>query len=133
MSRCGYGHKRPTRAPVGPRDVSPCAFSTQEVALRRAREWPWRRLLILGSFFIKPADRKILEDTMQTSETLRQHASNCEQLEEAAPTEAARKRFQRMRHAWLALAASQDWLDGLVSPHLERPEATARFSRLGNQ
>jgi hypothetical protein len=68
---------------------------------------------------------------MKTSETLRQHAANCEQLEEAAPTEAARKRFQRMRHAWLSLAASQDWLDGLVSPHLEGADVTARFSRRG--
>jgi hypothetical protein len=68
---------------------------------------------------------------MQTSETLRQQAYNCEQLEEAALTEAARRRFRRMQHAWLSLAASQDWLDGLVSPHLERPVAAARSSHFG--
>jgi hypothetical protein len=123
----GYGY--------WPRKVDQRTFSTQKVALRRAREWLRRRSLVLRSFLIKPLRRATVqileEDTMQTSEALRQRASNCEQLEEAAPTEAARKRFQRMRHAWLSLAASQDWLDGLVSPHLERPPATARVSRLG--
>jgi hypothetical protein len=63
---------------------------------------------------------------MRPSESLRQNAYNCRLLEEAAPTEAARKRFRRMENAWLSLAASQDWLDGLVSPHLERPVAYAR-------
>jgi hypothetical protein len=63
---------------------------------------------------------------MRSSETLRQNAHNWRLLEEAAPTEAARKQFRRMESAWLSLAASQDWLDGLVSPHLERPVASAR-------
>lgn len=55
-------------------------------------------------------------ENMQASDLLRRHADNCLQLQETATTEAARKRFKRMRDGWLSLAASQDWLDGLVSP-----------------
>jgi len=59
---------------------------------------------------------------MTQSELFRQNADNCLQLEEAAAM-AARKQFKSMADAWLCLADSHDWLDGVVSPVVDQPSA----------
>jgi hypothetical protein len=56
------------------------------------------------------------EKMTKESDIYRQNADNCMQLTEAAQDEAAYKRFKRMKAAWLALAAEQDWLDGEQAP-----------------
>lgn len=64
--------------------------------------------------FVDPASSN--ENSMNQSELLRKNAENCLTLEEAAPSAAARNRFKRMGDAWYALAETQDWLDGVISP-----------------
>ncbi|MBR0954879.1 hypothetical protein JQ591_30940 [Bradyrhizobium canariense] len=55
---------------------------------------------------------------MSRSRRLRENAGHCLTLEGSALSDAARKRYRRMGDAWLALAETQDWLDGLTSPIL---------------
>lgn len=50
------------------------------------------------------------------SERLRDNAGHCQTLEGTAPDDAGRKQFGRMGDAWLALAETQDWLDGVTPP-----------------
>ena len=54
------------------------------------------------------------------SEHLRENAGHCLALEGTAPDDTERKQFRRMGDAWLALADTQDWLDG-VTPPVSRP------------
>jgi hypothetical protein len=50
------------------------------------------------------------------SERLRDNAGHCQSLEGTAPDDAERKQFGRMGDAWIALAETQDWLDGVTPP-----------------
>jgi ATP/maltotriose-dependent transcriptional regulator MalT len=52
---------------------------------------------------------------MRQSQHYLENAENCAQLAERASDEPTRNRYKRMEAAWRALAAEQDWLDG-VSP-----------------
>jgi hypothetical protein len=61
------------------------------------------------------------EAIMKTSDHFRASADNCAQLAESAVNEALKKRYKRMEEAWRALADEQDWLDGEVSPGMEKP------------
>lgn len=47
---------------------------------------------------------------------LREKAALCMTREDGAPDETARTNFRRMGDGWLALAETQDWLDGRMSP-----------------
>jgi hypothetical protein len=58
---------------------------------------------------------------MKRSESMRKNAKACLNLQDAAHTEAARKRFRRMKDGWLALADAQDWLDGVICPLAQLP------------
>ena len=49
-------------------------------------------------------------------EHLRENAGHCLTLEGAAADDAARKQFRRLGDGWLALADTQDWLDGVTPP-----------------
>jgi hypothetical protein len=62
------------------------------------------------------SSKKMISGHQFRSEFLRENAENCLTLEAAASSSAARKRFARMSAAWCALADTQDWLDGLISP-----------------
>jgi len=42
----------------------------------------------------------------------RENAADCAELEAKATERPKKKRYQRMKEAWLALADEQDWLDG---------------------
>jgi hypothetical protein len=46
------------------------------------------------------------------AEEYRENAANCAELEAEATERHKRKRYQRMKEAWLALAEEADWLDG---------------------
>jgi hypothetical protein len=61
---------------------------------------------------------------LMRSEHLRNNAENCLTLENTAPNDAARKQLRRMGTAWLDLAETQDWLDG-VTPPVSRPQPSA--------
>lgn len=50
------------------------------------------------------------------SEHLREHAGQCVKLEDSAADDATRRQFRRMNASWLALAETQDWLDGALTP-----------------
>jgi hypothetical protein len=50
------------------------------------------------------------------SEHLRENAGHCLTLEDTAADDAARKQLRRMGDTWLALAETQDWLDGVTAP-----------------
>jgi len=50
------------------------------------------------------------------SEHLRDNAGHCLTLEGTAPDDPGRKQFRRMGDGWLALADTQDWLDGVTPP-----------------
>ena len=63
-----------------------------------------------------PSSKKMISGHRCRSEFLRENADNCLTLEAAASSSAARMRFARMGAAWSALADTQDWLDGLISP-----------------
>jgi hypothetical protein len=56
------------------------------------------------------------------SEHLRENAGHCLTLEDTAADDAARKQLRRMGDTWLALAETQDWLDG-VTPRASRPQS----------
>jgi len=56
------------------------------------------------------------------SEHLRENAGHCLTLEGTASDDTARQQFRRMGDAWLALADTQDWLDG-VAPPVSRPSS----------
>jgi hypothetical protein len=45
-------------------------------------------------------------------------------LEDAAADDVTRMRFNRLGAAWLALAETQDWLDGVTSP-VSRPQPSS--------
>lgn len=49
---------------------------------------------------------------MTKSETLREHARNCEQLADDADRPADQARFGRMADAWISLAKLEAWLEG---------------------
>ena len=57
---------------------------------------------------------------MTQSDTYRQNAENCLQMAERAKDQPTFKRYWRMAQAWIALAHEQDWLDGEISPSLDR-------------
>lgn len=61
-----------------------------------------------------------VEDPLSQSEHLRESARLCRSLEGTAPDDAARKQLRRMSDAWLALAETQEWLDGKTAP-VSRP------------
>lgn len=63
-----------------------------------------------------PSSKKTISGHQCWSEFLRENADYCLTLEAAASSSAARMRFARMSAAWSALADTQDWLDGLISP-----------------
>jgi hypothetical protein len=63
-----------------------------------------------------PSSKKMISGHQCRSEFLRENAENCLTLEAAGSSSAACKRFARMSAAWCALADTQDWLDGLISP-----------------
>jgi hypothetical protein len=46
------------------------------------------------------------------AEEYRENAANCAELEAQATERHKRKRYERMKEAWLALAEEADWLDG---------------------
>lgn len=50
------------------------------------------------------------------SEHLRDNAGHCLTLEDTASDDVGRKQFRRMGDSWLALAETQDWLDGVTPP-----------------
>jgi hypothetical protein len=50
------------------------------------------------------------------SETYRENADNAAEMAAQAKDEPSRKRYERMKAAWLSLAEEQDWLDGNVRP-----------------
>jgi hypothetical protein len=52
---------------------------------------------------------------MKQSDIFRVNADNCRQLVARKPDEPSFKRYQRMAEAWMALAAEQDWLDGVTA------------------
>lgn len=56
---------------------------------------------------------------------LREKAALCLTREDGAPDEAVRMNVRRMGEGWLALAETQDWLDGRISPlpRARRPDA----------
>ncbi|UGX90257.1 hypothetical protein G6321_00030970 [Bradyrhizobium barranii subsp. barranii] len=58
---------------------------------------------------------------LSPSEHLRQNAGHCLTLEDTAANDAARKQFRSMGDAWLALAETQEWLDG-ATPPVSRPQ-----------
>ena len=62
---------------------------------------------------------------MKQSDLFRENAENCLQLAERADGMPAVRRFSRMARAWSALADEQDWLDGEISPCIERSRGTA--------
>lgn len=59
---------------------------------------------------------------LSRSEHLRENAGHCLTLEDTAADDAARKQLRRMGDTWLALAETQDWLDG-VTPRASRPQS----------
>jgi hypothetical protein len=63
-----------------------------------------------------PSSKRMISGHQCRSEFLRENAENCLTLEAAASSSAARKRFARMSAAWCALADTQDWLEGMISP-----------------
>jgi hypothetical protein len=63
-----------------------------------------------------PSSKKLISGHRFRPEFLRKNAENFLTLEAATSSSAARKRFARMSAAWSALADTQDWLDGLISP-----------------
>ena len=70
----------------------------------------------VASAIAPPSSKKMISGHQCLSEFLRENAKNCLTLEAAASSPAARTRFARMSAAWCALADTQDWLDGLISP-----------------
>src|SRR3569623_399893 len=58
----------------------------------------------------------------------RENAANCAELEARAPDRPKKKRYQRMKEAWLALAEEQDWLEGQSAPP-ERDSRSSDFSQ----
>jgi hypothetical protein len=58
------------------------------------------------------------------SEPFRRNAGNCLALEDTAADDVTRLRFKRLGAAWLALAETQDWLDGVTSP-VSRPQPSS--------
>lgn len=48
------------------------------------------------------------------SDTYRENADNAGEMAANAADQPSRKRYERMKAAWLALAEEQDWLDGKV-------------------
>jgi len=46
------------------------------------------------------------------AEEYRENAANCAEPEAEATERHKRKRYERMKDAWLALAEEADWLDG---------------------
>jgi hypothetical protein len=53
---------------------------------------------------------------MSKSQEYFDRADNCAELAEAAISTPAKKRYQRMKAAWRALAEEQRWLDGEIAP-----------------
>jgi hypothetical protein len=51
---------------------------------------------------------------MGQSQDFKQNAENCAQLASQASDAPTRNRYKRMEAAWRALAAEQDWLDGII-------------------
>ena len=62
---------------------------------------------------------------MKESQKYLENAENCADLAELAPSPAERKRFTRMRDAWLSLAESQAWLDGEIPAQRRSPKLKA--------
>jgi hypothetical protein len=62
---------------------------------------------------------------MSESQKYLENADNCADLAELAQTLAERKRFLRMKDAWLSLAESQAWLDGEVPAQRRSPNLKA--------
>jgi len=53
---------------------------------------------------------------MKKSDHFRKSAESAAKLAARATEEATHDRYKRMEAAWLALAAEQDWLDGVAPP-----------------
>jgi hypothetical protein len=49
---------------------------------------------------------------MDKAQELRKNAESCVELAKAAPSEPAKKRFQRLADGWKVVADNQEWLDG---------------------
>jgi hypothetical protein len=58
---------------------------------------------------------------LSQSEHFRGNAGHCLTLEDTEANDAARKQLRRMGDGWLALAETQDWLDGVMPP-VSRPK-----------
>ena len=65
------------------------------------------------------------------SEHLRENAGRCLTLEDSAPDDATRRQFRRMNASWLALAETQDWLDGAIAP-VARPLPQGRIGSISS-
>jgi hypothetical protein len=52
------------------------------------------------------------------AEEYQESAANCAELEAKATERPKRKRYQRMKEAWLALAEEESWLDGQITPRV---------------
>lgn len=80
------------------------------------------RCPVCGNSWQTPADPVSSTDTqLSRSEDFRGNAGHCVTLEDAAGNDASRKQLKRMGDGWLALAETQDWLDG-VTPPASRPQ-----------
>jgi hypothetical protein len=76
----------------------------------------WRRP-VCGNSWQTPADAAGSRDIqLRPSEHLRKNAEGCLSLEDNAANDAAREQFRRVGDGWLALAETQDWLDGVTPP-----------------
>jgi hypothetical protein len=80
------------------------------------------RCPVCGNSWQTPADAAGGTDTqVSPSEHLRMNAGHCLSLEDNAANDSARDQFRRVGDGWLALAETQDWLDG-VTPPVSRPQ-----------
>jgi hypothetical protein len=50
------------------------------------------------------------------SSQYRRKAAGCGRLAERAGVPSDRERLARMQESWIALAANEDWLDGIAAP-----------------
>lgn len=81
----------------------------------------WRCLVCRNSWQTSADPASSADIQLSRSEHFRENAEHCVTLEETASNDAARRHFRRMGDSWLALAETQDWLDG-VTPQVSRPQ-----------
>ncbi|BBO13339.1 hypothetical protein ABIA00_008068 [Bradyrhizobium ottawaense] len=87
--------------------------------------YQWRCSVCRNSWQTSADPASGTEIQVSRSGHLRENAGRCLTLEGTAPSDAARKRYRRMGDAWLALAETEDWLDGAVPPVLRPKKAQA--------